>query len=293
MKKVLVVGTGFIGRAVADTLGRNYEVYGASLHAGTGERQLPIDLRDRSSIRKVLEAVKPELVVNCAGIVGGPGADLNIAFTSNILEAIAALDLSVERLIVSGSAAEYGRVNPADLPVNEDVPLRADAGYGLSKVTEERTALMLGRKHEIPIVVARVFNPVGPHMGPKFLVSAVLRQIDAIRAGTADTIEVSRLDSERDYIHVDDIACAYEALLGGNLSHEAYNIGSGNATTNYRLVQCMLETAGLPDVEITETVADKEPQIATQADIKRIHSELGWKPRVSLEDAIRSIVYGR
>jgi nucleoside-diphosphate-sugar epimerase len=289
--RVVVLGSGgFLGRGVVEALKANHEVYMVGRNVTENDHLFNLDLQNKGSIRRVLDLVRPDAVVNCAGIVGGPDSNLNVVFTKNLLEVIVALQLDLRRIIITGSAAEYGRIEPEDLPVAETAPLRADAGYGLSKAHEEETAFLIGQQHDLPVVVVRLFNPVGPGMGPKFLLSSLCRQLAAIRAGEITSIEVSRLDSERDYVHISDVGSAYAALLDGEPRYNVYNVGSGKSTATSQLIEYLVRVSNMGHPEVRQTQADKEALVASQADITRLHSELGWGPRVSIEDAIRSVV---
>ena len=64
---------------------------------------------------------------------------VNIDGTANVLDASRAAD--VDRVIVIGSAEEYGLVAPEDLPLREDAPLRPVSPYAASKIAASYLAL--------------------------------------------------------------------------------------------------------------------------------------------------------
>lgn len=293
---IMVFGaSGFVGRAVSAVLDGPHSVTRVTRTAGdaTG-KTVQADLTDPRSVLRVLEAAWPDVVINCAGVIDQTqDVGLNTTFTRTILEQIAVTGRTPKRVIVSGSAGEYGVVNATDLPVNEDVPLRATAGYGLSKAQETTFALEYGLTHDIPVVIARIFNPVGPGMHSKFLVSNVLRQLAEFDAGQRDSLEVGRLDARRDYVDIRDVARAVRTLAEAGQTHErVYNVGSGIATTNRELIELLIDNSDVKKrPTLIETSPQPEPLMASQADIIRMRQEFGWSPTYPLEESIKEIIY--
>ncbi|HUC96069.1 MAG TPA: NAD(P)-dependent oxidoreductase [Candidatus Saccharimonadales bacterium] len=290
--KVLVFGAdGFIGRNVCLALGKEHEVIKAVQYAASSDKNtIQADLLNQDSIRYALKKVKPETIVNCAGIVGtGGNMDLNVQFTKNILEQAAQTDV-VKKVIICGSAGEYGQVSPENIPVSEDAPLNANSGYGLSKLNEERFAIDYGQKHNIQVVVLRIFNPIGKEMAEKFLLMKLLSQVKDFNAGERDSIELTRLDSKRDYVSIKDVASAFKSIVGGNPRNGVYNVGSGTSTTNGELLELILKNSKLDNKpQIKETSNEAEPLVAIQADITRISNEFGWRPVHPIDEVIREI----
>lgn len=290
--KILLLGSdGFIGRRVAQALS-GHEVYGAGKDLPDSKNSCNIDLLEEESISRALARVEPEVIINCAGIVdNSEKAMLNLDFTQNLLDAAVASKLKFKQIIISGSAAEYGEVDPRDTPTNENTPLKARAGYGLSKLKETQLALDIGKQYGLPVIIARIFNPIGPGMHPRFLVSGLLRQIQEIKEGKQASIEVSRLDTSRDYIDIRDVAQAIKALVEGEPKELVYNIGSGRTATNQQLVELILSSSKLATKpKLIETANMPEPLVAIQADITRISNELGWAPTYTLNETIEEII---
>ena len=292
--KVLVIGSsGFLGRNVAKELAGDNDVYSASRQGGQGDHDVALDLSDKASIVDALQRVHPDAIVNCAGIVeNNEKADMNPVFTKNLLDAVLESHLDLERIVVLGSAAEYGVVGEDEVPVPEEVPPRATSPYGVSKAKEAEVVAEYRQKYHLPVVSARVFNPIGAGMPERQLIPRILNQIQEIKDGTKDAIEVSRLDSERDYIDVSDVALAIGALLKSRPKQDVYNIGSGKKTTNGELIDLLVKYSGLEGKAVVrETQSEKEPHFASQADITRITEELGWQPTHTIEDAVQEIVH--
>lgn len=290
--KILVIGAnGFVGNSVANTLSKKHEVFRATRQTDA-INNLHVDLLDRKSIADLLDEVKPEVIINNAGVVeNSEKAAQNVTFTQNLLEVVAESGLVLKRIIISGSAAVYGQVVPENIPVPEDAPLNASAGYGLSKLEEEKIALELGAKHNLPVVVARIFNPIGAGMHEKFLIPKIISQVKEFEAGTKNSVEVSRLDSKRDYIDIQDVATAVAILAESDPRESIYNVGSGQATSNGELIQLVLSNINIATKpNIIETSGEPEVLVAIQADISRLSNEFGWKPEHDMADTVKEII---
>jgi nucleoside-diphosphate-sugar epimerase len=290
--KILVVGSdGFVGRNVADLLSQEHEVLRANRKPA--EKELFVDLLDLESITKVIKQSEPETVINCAGVVdNSEAASQNPIFTKNLLNQIVLSSLKPKRVIISGSAAEYGIVDPSNIPVAETAPLNATSGYGLSKLQEEEAALEIGENSGIDVVVARIFNPIGAGMHPRFLIPKLISQLDEYNQGERNSIEVSRLDSKRDYVNIKDISAAIKCLVENNPKERVYNIGSGNSTSNAELIDLVIKLSNATKrPKIIETATEPESLVAIQADITRLSDEFGWTPIHGIEETIKEIIH--
>lgn len=293
MKVLLFGATGFIGRAIRKNLSDGHEVIAAVRSDTPADDEVFVDLLDQKSIQAALDQFKPDIIVNSAGIVD-PNADtmMNVEFTKNIFEATIMSNAPVRKVVISGSAGEYGRIlSEEELPVSEDTPLRADNGYGLAKKLEEAAALKYHEEGFPGVVIARIFNPIGVGMADKFLVTRIKKQINECIEGNRASIEISRKDSRRDYIVVDDIASAIRVLVEGDPKHTVYNIGSGVAMSNGDLLQLMVSSSKIEhEPEVIETSEQPEPLVASQADIARIQSEFHWAPKYTIADIVEEIM---
>jgi len=289
---ILVIGAdGFIGRNLKKMLSQDYDVLGADF-TNNDEKNYQIDLLDKISIAKVLQQVKPQIVVNCAGIVdNSEKANLNPLFVQNLSEEIVNSGLKLKQIITLGSAAEYGEVANDSVSVDENTPLNAKSVYGLSKIKELEVATYFRNKYDLPIVTVRIFNPIGVGMNPRLLIPNMLQQINEIKQGERKFIEIARLDSKRDYIDVKDVALAIKTIVAGHPKDFVYNIGSGVSISNLKLLELMIKDSKLQNKpKIIETSSIKEPLVAAQANISRMLNEFSWKPLSTIEKTIKEII---
>jgi nucleoside-diphosphate-sugar epimerase len=171
------------------------------------------------------------------------------------------------------------------------MPAHPTNDYGKSKAEETTTALRLGAEYGLPVVVARIFNPIGPNMQSRFLTSRLLAQIDECRQGKRQNIEIGRRDACRDYLDVRDLGAAVVAIAAGDPRCTVYNVGSGRKTSNGELADLFVQYSQISPVpSIIETQDQPEPPVASQADISRLQEDFGWTPRYSLEQTVKDVI---
>jgi len=294
MDKVLVLGSsGFIGKNLVDRLRfTGIDTIASSNRADADEM---VDLNAVDSIKEIIVKHKPKMIVNCAGIVeNSEKAELNYIFTKNLLSAVVQSEVDINRIVIMGSASEYGVVENPKLPVSELAALNPDSIYGKSKVKEVRHALALSSEAGISLAVARLFNPIGAGMHHRMLIPRIVNQLSTKDKNKKDIyIEVNRLDALRDYLSIyDAVAAITNILFKDNLRYDVYNVGSGTATSNRELLELIVNAFNLSaSVHYLELSNIKEPTYAARADISRMEEEFKWSPIEPLASVIKEMVY--
>jgi GDP-4-dehydro-6-deoxy-D-mannose reductase len=173
--RILVTGAhGFVGRwLVGELTYYGHDVVAAPPSAG-------LDFTDRDAVQRLVRDAAPDAIAHLAAVsfAGDARRDaerairVNVGGTAAVFEA--ARNLSKRPvLLVTGSSEVYGPPRPEDLPLRETSPLRAAAPYGLSKLAQEGVAVELASAYEIPLIVTRAFNHIGPGQRPEFVVPAL------------------------------------------------------------------------------------------------------------------------
>jgi GDP-4-dehydro-6-deoxy-D-mannose reductase len=131
------------------------------------------------------------------------------------------------RLILIGSAAEYGYVSADAMPVRENHPCQPRSPYGIAKYAQTLLGLAAAERG-LPVITARLFNPVGLGMPPKLALPSFARRVSA--ASRSDgVIRVGDIGASRDFIDVAEAARILLALTQADWRFLIVNLCSGKA----------------------------------------------------------------
>lgn len=255
-----------------------------------------LDVRDAAGVASVVRAARPRRIFHLAGYSSSAEArarpvdalEVNGAGTLRVAEAAARARPGVELIVVAGSAEAYGH-RAAD-PVDERAPLRPAGVYGATKAAQDVIARGAGRALGVRVLVARLFPLIGPGQRGAFALPSFCRRALAIRrADAAPRLAVGNLDVVRDFTDVRDGVRALTALAGlDRPAHGAYNVCSGRGTPVRRLLQWVIEAAGIEPEIVTdpELVRPDEPETVI-GDAGRLRRETGWRPGRDLRACVR------
>ena len=248
MKRALVTGAnGALGRVLAARLAAapGWSVVATSRHA-VGPGVEPLDVQCGDSVARTIARTRPDVVFHLAASFSADFDEAyasNVGGTRNLLAALAAT-AGGPRLVLLGSAAEYGLVRPEENPIRECQPLRPMTVYGLTKAWQTQFGLMHAAQGA-DVVVARLFNLLADGMSDRLFVGRVQRQIAAVQADPRAAIEVGSLEAVRDYVPVADAVDQLLAIATCGRSGTAYHVGSGRPVRMRDLLSSMLAERGL------------------------------------------------
>jgi len=250
MKTALITGAnGFSGRFLSSKLrGRNYYLIGLDIDPIRRndillDDYVSLDLRNANSVNKVMMEIRPDFVFHLAGIFK---ASENEIYQSNFLAGLNLLDAAVRfspsaRVLIIGSAAEYGHVPAAEMPIRESQPCRPINAYGISKHALTMAARDYYDSRGLRVVIARPFNLIGPGLSESLVLGAILERVkEASRKASEPVIKVGRTDTERDFLPVADAVEAYIQLLEGEFWGEIFNICSGIPRTIRSVIENLM-----------------------------------------------------
>jgi nucleoside-diphosphate-sugar epimerase len=246
-----------------------------------------MDVTDGAAFRALCEDERPTHIFHAAH----PPRDetptvLNYCYhaMTHILEA--ARDLKIERVVYSSSASIYGQLQkPAGALVKEDdaVTIYPTYFYRAAKTVSEWMGNFYQERYRVDFVALRYSSVYGPGLYR----SIPLELKKGILGQPCRPFLTRPLD---DLIYVDDVADAVcRALVAEKSLSRAYNIGLDTAYTSDDLVQAIRKA--LPDLkfEIGEhpNAAEVAPhRLRSPLDISLAKKELGWAPKVYLEEGI-------
>jgi nucleoside-diphosphate-sugar epimerase len=257
----LVTGArGALGRVLSSWLrAHSTDPVLSSSRACEAQDCLPCDLTNRIAVRDLVRHVRPRVIFHLAGTFSN---EFEVDLASNTLAARNFFDAIVEqslgtRIVVMGTAAEYGVVLPQDNPIAEDRVLRPVSVYGVTKAMQTQIAGYYAHQHGVDVVIARMFNLFASGLSDRLFVGRVERLIDQYRRGEVDTIDVGNLDNQRDYVSVDDAITQISQIAARGRSGEIYHVASGRPTAVREVLNRMLGIAGVPVSAVRERTRDR------------------------------------
>ena len=269
--RILVTGAkGFSGRCLVDLLAQRsgHHVYLTDRLPGNLDNYFICDLGDKRSVLALIEKTYPDQIYHLAGSFSNDydiDYEANVLSLKNILDSLLSLELGTRVLIV-GSAAEYGIGDPGNNPVCEDRPLAPVSVYGLTKLYQTCLMHYYCNVHKMDLVMARTFNLFGRGMSNHLFIGRVYDQIKKYKRGEISKVSVGNLLNKRDYIDVFDAMKYYELIMKNGTTSEVYNVGSGKSTMIKDLLQKILDEFEL-SMDILEVKVDFNPDKLDIADI--------------------------
>lgn len=293
-ENVLIIGSeGFIGRSFLTHHSKfnysNPNIYTIDICETARKNHYKCNAVNFNQINKIIQKIKPEQIYNFSGSFSNEfetDYTNNVVVTKNILDAVVLNEFFECKVLINGSAAEYGLIKTHDFIVNESYPLNPINFYGLSKVYQTYLAQLFFSKYNIKVFIARPFNIIGSGISEKLFIGKLLNEIQK-NIKTKQKIVLGNLDNERDYVDIEDLIYAYEKIIEKGNPGEIYNIGSGVSIKIRDLLNLFLKIFEIreEDIEISNNLIKKFEIPKIIADISKL-KKLSWKPKISLENSI-------
>ena len=252
----------------------------------------PVDLLKPYQVAAAIEDAMPAQIFHIAGAPqvassfnsAVPHLRTNVLGTQHLLEAVRKAGRPCRILVVSSSQV----YQVGDDPISEAAPLVPSTPYGLSKLAQDRLADRAWVEDGLDVVIARPFNHAGPRQAPAFAVSSFARQIARIEAGIEPPdMLVGNLDARRDMTDVRDVVDAYNLMMAAAPAGRPFNICSGRAWKIGDLLEELLHSARVAiRVKVDQSRLRPSDIPVVQGDASRIRSELGWKPKIPVEQML-------
>ncbi|MFC1516097.1 NAD-dependent epimerase/dehydratase family protein [Thermodesulfobacteriota bacterium] len=230
MNTLITGAQGFTGSVLIEQL-RNESgtPHCTDVRSGKMGNGLVCDLTNADDTIRLLDTVQPDRIYHLAGSFANNYAEDyagNVLCTKNILSAVVRLARDT-RVLLIGSAAEYGRVAAYQNPIRESQPLRPISMYGLTKTMQTILMRYFIDRHDLDVLMARPFNLFGKGLSDRLFVGHIYRQIEQFRNKDLPSITVGKLNAVRDYIDVQEATKWYRKIMNHGKRGEIYNVGSG------------------------------------------------------------------
>ncbi|MBK7891805.1 MAG: GDP-L-fucose synthase [Bdellovibrionales bacterium] len=295
MRILLTGGSGMVGKNILEhPASRHHELLAPS------SREM--NLLDRTSTFEFVQKTKPDLIIHCAGRVGGIQANMahpvaflleNLDMARNVIGAAA--EAAVPKLLNMGSSCMYPRNAPN--PLTEDLVLKGELeptneGYAIAKVFAARFGSYLMRERkELQYKTLIPCNLYGRHdkFDPKHshLIPAVIHKVHMAKKESEPHVEIwGDGEARREFMDAADLAdFVYFALDRFGDLPELTNVGLGfdhSINDYYRAVAKVIGYTGPFKHDLTKPVGMKQKLVSVDQ-----AARMGWKASTSLEAGIK------
>ena len=314
MRILVTGGAGYIGShfvrmvskgndevIVADNLSRGHQ---ESIPNGVQFEK--VDISDAEKISEVIRKYSPEAVVHFAAFayVGESVEHPELYYQNNVVGSYnlirAASENKVKYFVFSSTCSVYG--NPAKVPISEETQTNPINPYANTKLMIEMMLKDFQSAYGMKYVSLRYFNAAGAddsceigesHNPEPHLIPIVLEAAN----GKREKVSVFGNDYKtpdgtciRDYIHVNDLSNAHvkalEHLSSGNES-TIINLGTGAGNSVMEIIKTAESIAG-KKIEFKISERRKGDPAILVADNAKALKVLGWKPKYTIDDIIRT-----
>ena len=291
---MLVTGaSGFIGRHCLKRLHEyGYEVH-AIVHAhlldpaSAPARWRTVDLLDRRAVVELLDAVRPTHLLHFAWYANPRDyrtSEENLRWLAASVELIREFHASGgRRAVFAGTCFEYdSRFGYCSEGVTPEAP---SILYGVCKNSLRQVVTAYASQAGLSAAWARIFYLYGPYEHAQRLVPSVILAL--MRGAIARCTHGRQL---RDFLAVEDVAEAFVAILESNVEG-TINVGSGDPVPIRGIVSRIASIMHADDrVDFGAIPTANGDAPAVIAGIRRLRDEVGWTPRVSLDDGLAAAV---
>ena len=298
MKYCICGGAGFIGSHIVDKLiEQGHEVVVLdNLISGRRDFINPKavfewgDIRTYNDLERVFKKYSFDRVINLAAQPYIPKCfdDPVLFFETNangVLNVLIACEkFKVERVLQYASAEEYGTQKGK---INEEVAVRPQSTYGVSKVAADYLCQVRNRESGVKAISLRQFNCYGPRETHEYVIPEIISQLDK-----SNEIFLGNIKSERDFLYVEDAAEYAIELLEKGTPGEIYNLGASECISIEELAYDLAEVMEVKDLKIGVNPAKLRPWDIErlEADNTKIHAVVEYRPKTAFKKGLKKTV---
>ena len=293
--KILVFGSrGLVGSSTVKTL-KEKNIYKQVIASNREDT----NLFDFNSTYKTISEQSPDVIVNAAARVGGIVANNtnrfefiveNLKINLNILESIK--DFKKIKLINLGSSCIYPL--DADNPIKEEYIMSGkleptNSPYAMAKLTAIEIGNSMKKQFGMNITNLMPTNLYGPNDNfseiESHVIPGLIRRMHNSKINNDDEFKIwGTGNPKREFLYAEDLAEAINFIISNEISEEILNVGSNEEVTIKQLAEIIrnnIDYGG--SLAFDTTKPDGNPR--KLLDSTKIF-ELGWKPKVKLEEGI-------
>ena len=255
-------------------------------------------LESYASLFNIILKIKPSEVYHLAAqsYVGYSFEDefstlnININGTHYLLSAVKEFAASKVKFYFAGSSEMFGKVKQS--PQNENTSFHPRSSYGISKVTGYYLTKNYREAYNLHASSGILFNHESPRRGFEFVSRKITHAVARIKKGLQKKLKLGNLKAKRDWGHAKDYVEAMWMMLQQN-NPDDFVIGTGKEHSVVDFANKAFAHVGLnyKDYLIIDKNLIRPAEVDTLlADYTRAKKKLNWKPKISFEDLVVSMV---
>lgn len=296
-KRILVLGSeGFIGKKFIEFQKAldfpHKNLFMVDIREIKKQNYYKCNASNYENLNSIIQKIVPDEIYNFSGSFSNV---FEIDYTNNVMVSKNIFDSLIQnkqtscKVLINGSAAEYGFIKETSAPVKEVSSLNPVSFYGLSKVYQTFLAKTYFLRDNVNVFVTRPFNIIGYGISDKLFIGRLISEIEQ-NITNRKKINLGNLESERDYLDIDDLLKAYNLIMEKGTPGEVYNIGSGKSIKMLDLLRIFLEVFNIDfkDVELNKDFVRRFDVPKIVGDISKL-KELNWHPAISLKESVSKI----
>jgi len=311
MKKALITGiNGMDGSHLADLLlTKGYEVYGMERRTSSPNRTntkhleekitfLQGDLTDQNSLLRCLKESDPDEVYNL-GSMSFVGESWNTPEHTGDVTGLGVLRM-LEAIRENGKEIKFYQASTSEMfgrmvenPAKESTPFYPRSPYGVAKLYGHWITKNYRESYDMFNVSGLLFNHESERRGIEFVTRKISDGIAKIHLGLQDKIILGNLDAKRDWGYAPDYCEAMWLMLQQDKPDD-YVIATGEDHTIREFLDIGFSEVGITDwrkyVGQDERYMRPAEVAVLCGDSTKARKELGWKPRTSFEDLVKTMV---
>lgn len=251
------------------------------------------DLADPASLRRVIDAVRPDIVFHLASPTFVPDSwkdptttMAEIAGGTGTLLGAVLQTVPTARVVVATSAEIFG--DAGESPQHEHSPMRPQSPYGVAKLAAHGLVQTMREHHGLHASSAITFNHESPRRPARFLPRKVTRGVALIKLGRADELVLGDLAAVRDWCDARDVVRGLRLMADADEPGD-YVLASGISRTVQDLVDAAFAASAISGTGLVRVdPAFVRPPEATQplGDPTLASQRLRWTPRIPFEQTI-------
>jgi GDP-4-dehydro-6-deoxy-D-mannose reductase len=177
------------------------------------------------------------------------------------------------------------------MPISESFPPGPANHYAISKLVQEIAALQYFNDFNLPVMIVRMFNLIGPGLPVDLACSAFARQIALFERTGEHEIVTGELNTRRDFVDIRDAVRAFALISEKGEAGQIYNVCSGEAVT---IRMCLDEMISLSsrqfEVRVDPDRVQKNDVPVQIGNAEKLRSATGWQPQISLKQSLSDLL---